>query len=343
MVRETSRVPGSWDPQAVLALTEGKNQLVIRTSIKDGLPLEGEGIRLAVFQGQGPAGTPQAIEMNISMLRYAVQKAVQLGAQLISFPELYLTGYALTPETAHKLAMHISSPYLARVSEFARADNIGIVCPYPEKANVAGEVRYYDSIALFAEDGTLIKNYRKTHLWGPDEKKIWSPGYVHEEEDEAFTVHEVHGFPVGVLNCYEAEFPELPRILALKGAKLVIIPTAADQSTLLSTGRWTSPQYPDVSRTLITAHAVENNIFISYCNRCREETLGGKVVGRYLGNSIIANPHGEVLIAARNEETLLVADCIPVSYGPTHPLDTVYLEDRRPELYGELTRGKETE
>ena len=61
--------------------------------------------------------------------------------------------------------------------------------------------------------------------------------------------------PVGLLNCYEAEFPELSRLLALRGAKLLVIPTAADAWAQLSNGERTDRPYPDVSRTLIPAHA----------------------------------------------------------------------------------------
>ncbi len=312
--------------------------MIINSYMKDTVPARGEGIRLAVYQGKGPAGTPDAIEHNIAQLEGAVETAKSFGAQLLSFPELYLSGYALSPTVAHELAMDADSPYLARVAQCARKNDVGIICPYPEKAAVARETRYYDSIALFGEDGTLLKNYRKTHLWGPDEKKIWNFGYEYEEEGEAYTVHKVHGFPVGLLNCYEAEFPELARILALRGAKLVVIPTAADVSTLLSTGKWTQVPYPDISRNLIPAHALENIIFISYSNRCLEETLEGEVVGKYLGNSMVANPHGELMVAANDEVTLLIADCVPGDYGPTHPEDTDYLKDRRPELYGEFVK-----
>lgn len=310
--------------------------MIINAYMKDLAPVKGNGLRLAVYQGQGPAGTTEAIKYNIAKLEQVVQAAKELNGHLVSFPELYLSGYAITPESAYELALEVTGQPLARVAAVAKKYEIGIICPYPEKATVAGEVRFYDSIAVFGEDGSLLKNYRKTHLWGPDEKKIWSAGYEFAEEGEAYTVFSVHGFPVGVLNCYEAEFAELARILALKGAKLIVIPTAADESTILSTGKWTDTPYPDVSKTLIPAHAYENNIFISYSNRCREETLNGKVVGKYLGNSMVANPHGELMVAAKNEVTLLLADCIPSDYGPTHPENTNYLEDRRTGLYGDL-------
>ena len=53
---------------------------------------------------------------------------------------------------------------------------------------------------------------------------------------------------------------------------------------------------------------------------------------------MVADPHGQLLVAARNEVTLLIADCVPGDYGPTHPEDTDYLKDRRPELYGEFVK-----
>jgi 5-aminopentanamidase len=59
------------------------------------------------------------------------------------------------------------------------------------------------------------------------------------------SVGAINDLPIGLLNCYEAEFPELVRRLALDDAKLVVIPTAADVSTKLSCGNWTSPAYPD--------------------------------------------------------------------------------------------------
>lgn len=310
----------------------------IRACISDQLPLRGKGIRFTIFQGEGPAGSRDAIEFNLSRIERVVESARKHGTQLISFPELYLSGYALTPGIAHELAMEINCSTLEKVSECAAKHDMGIICPYPEKAHVSGETRYYDSIALFDENGSLLKNYRKTHLWGPDEKKIWNLGYEFPEEGEAFTVHHVHGFPIGLLNCYEAEFPELARILALGGAKLIVIPTAADISTKLSTGKWTVVPYPDISRSLIPSHALENGIFISYCNRCREETIEGQIVGRFLGNSVVADPHGGILSAAANEETLLITDCVPSDYGPTHPEDTYYLHDRRPELYSALVQ-----
>lgn len=303
-------------------------------------PEPGQGIRLAIWQGPGQAGSEAAVLDNLARLEAVCAIAAAQQVQLLVFPELYLSGYLLTPDAVCTLAESVEGPSLARVAAAARRHGLAVCCPYPERATVGGVERFYDAMALFGADGCLLRNYRKTHLWGPDEKRCWTPGYLHVEEGPAWTVQRVHGVPVGLLNCYEAEFPELSRLLALRGAKLLVIPTAADAWALLSTGERTDRPYPDVSRTLIPAHAFQNHCFVAYANRCGEETVQGIVKASYLGNSIICGPHGDVLCAARSEPTLLVADCLLAEYGPTHPMGTSYLEDLRPDLYPTLATTK---
>jgi predicted amidohydrolase len=296
-------------------------------------PAFGEGVRLAIWQGTGTAATETAVLENLARLEQVAAMAAAQGAQLLAFPELYLSGYIVTPELARRLAEPVDGPSLQRVANAARQHGLAIACPYPERAWVAGEERFYDAIALFDRDGSLLRNYRKTHLWGPDEKRCWSPGYGFAEEGVAFTVQPVNGFDVGLLNCYEAEFPELSRRLGLLGAGLILIPTAADAWAVLSTGERTDRPYPDVSRTLIPANAIHNQCFVAYANRCGIETVEGREMAAYLGNSVIAGPHGDLLVAARAEVSLLLADCCPGDYGPFHPAGTRYRDDLRPELY----------
>lgn len=303
------------------------------TFLKAEAPAPGTGLRLAIWQGTGIAATLEAVNENLERLDQVAALAAAQQVQLLAFPELYLSGYIVTPELARQLAEPVDGPSLQRVAQAARTHRLAIACPYPERAQVGSEERFYDAIALFDADGTLLRNYRKTHLWGPDEKRCWSPGYELPEEGPPFTVHAVNGFPVGLLNCYEAEFPELSRCVALNGAKLILIPTAADGFAILSTGERTDRPYPDVSRTLIVSNAIHNNCFVAYANRCGEETVNGTVMAGYLGNSIVAGPHGDILAAARQEPTLLIADCCPADYGPLHPANTNYFADRRPELY----------
>lgn len=327
--------------------------MIYSTYLKEDKPEPGKGIRLAIYQGRGQVGSKEAVEHNLNVLEEAVKKAKKLDAQLVSFSELYLTGYTLADELIPVLAEEKDGPSMQRISKIAKENSIGIICPYPEKAEVGGKVRYYDGMAVFDENGVLVKNYRKAHLWGPVEKQKWASGYEFKEEGIAYDVIKINDFPIGVANCYEAEFPELTRILALKGAKLVVIPTAADEwewvefpkkdengKFIEGTGKKTPFAYPDVSKNVIPVHAQESTIFVAYSNGYGEEMMGENPMMDFLGNSVIANPCGEVMVAGRKEETLLVADCIPEDYGSIHPRPSDYLENRRPDLYAELVAKK---
>ena len=128
--------------------------------------------------------------------------------------------------------------------------------------------------------------------------------------------------------------PPRPGVAATPGQnQLVLIPTAADSWARLSDGSRTDRPYPDVSRSCIPTNAFSNSCFVAYANRCGEERVEDTVMAGYLGNSIVCGPHGDVLVAARPEPTLLLADCIPGDYGPSHPAGTRHLDDLRPELY----------
>lgn len=334
--------------------------MIVQSFISDAIPPDLPHVRLALFQGAGPTGNFYAVLENLATLRQVAGRAKALGAHLLSFPELYLSGYNTTDAaTAHGIADRIRTEgLLDQVAEVAKTEALALICPYPESAMVAGQRRYYDSIIVFGADGAVLKNYRKTHLWGGDERHLWSFGHVHPEEGEAYTVFKVNGVNVGVLNCYEAEFPELSRILALQGAQLVVIPTAADDYTILRTGEKTRTPYPD-AKFLMRANAYQNEMFCAYSNRRGAETEQGREVGRYLGNSCLYDPHGNALLpetalppyradqpgSGWEEDLLLIADCVPSYYGPTHPETLVrdrakathYLEDRRPDLYAAIT------
>jgi len=132
-------------------------------------PAAGEGLRLGIWQGTGTAGTAAAVEENLERLEQVCALAAGLGVQLLAFPELYLTGYIVTPAIARQLAEPVTGPSLQRVAAAARRHGLAVACPYAERATVAGEERFYDAIALFDRDGALLRSYRKTHLWGPDE------------------------------------------------------------------------------------------------------------------------------------------------------------------------------
>ena len=141
-------------------------------------PEPGLGIRLALWQGPGQAGSEAAVLENLALLEVVCGLAAAQAVQLLVFPELYLSGYLLTPDAISSLAESVDGSSLTRVAAAARRHGLAVCCPYPERATVGGVERFYDAIALFDADGSLLRNYRKTHLWGPDEKRFWTPGYL---------------------------------------------------------------------------------------------------------------------------------------------------------------------
>ena len=82
--------------------------MIYLTRVKKEIPQRGKGIRLAIYQGEGSTGTPKAVKSNIEKLEEVLKQAKKYNAQLISFPELYLTGYALNPVLVKQLAEEIN-------------------------------------------------------------------------------------------------------------------------------------------------------------------------------------------------------------------------------------------
>ncbi len=310
-------------------------KLQLRLSIYQELPPRGAGIRLGIYQAEADCGEG-ASEKNLQRLELAVRDAKKFDTQLLAFPELYIPGYTLDPEAARAVSEYLDGPSISRVRQIARDNNMGLIVPYGEKYDApGGRTYYFDSIATIDERGELLDSYRKTHLYAQQERDNWDFG------DSDFPVHRIHDFPVGILNCYECEFPELVRILALNGAKLIVGPTAADTYYRMPNKERSRVPYPDVSRVQFPAHAFANNLFFAYSNHCGFESRGGDA-WHYRGNSIVYGPHGDVVISAQHQQdTLLIADCIPCYYGRTHPEpDFFYLKDRRPELYRQLVARK---
>jgi predicted amidohydrolase len=305
--------------------------MLILTNIHPEPPKAGTGLRFAAYQGVAEVAK---LDHNAKiMIEQAAFAKERFGAHVIAFPELFLSGYSLNPTLVAQVAEPVDGPHLTQVAEAAKTHGIAIVCPYPELGEEHGETHYYDSIAFFGPDGALLFNYRKTQLFGQAERNNFAPGYGPYEHAA------INDFPVGILNCYEAEFPELNRIQALKGAKFIIIPTAADHYYTLPNGKRTKVPYPDVSQTLVPANAYMNEVFIAYCNHVNYEEVASKS-WHFRGNSVLANPHGQLSLSAPHEqECLLVGDVVPADFEPTHP-EGDYLKDRRPGLYQVLVMEK---
>lgn len=174
-------------------------------------------VRVCLFQCGG-SGTP--IE-NVGMLLSALESAERSGAQIVLFPELFIHGYCIGPQFA-ELAEPRDGPIFQAVSVAAQKHNVCVVYGYAESATEdASEIRrIFNSVQVVDKNGISVINYRKTHLWGEYEKLHFFPGKCLPP------VVEIEGFKLSVLICYDIEFPEPARILAAKGAQLILVPTA---------------------------------------------------------------------------------------------------------------------
>ncbi len=260
-------------------------------------------MRVAILQTAGVLGT---VEPNLERLAEKAAEAGERGVRLLVCPELYLTGYNLEPAMMTRLAETAGGPAAKRVAEIAQQNGIAVVYGYAERDGSA----VYNAAQLINSDGRMLANYRKSHLYGDLEQRWFSPG-------NALVCAELDGVSVGILICYDIEFPEPARSLALDGAALLLVPTAL-----------TKPR-DFVAHTLVPARAWEDQLFVVYADRCGSE---GDL--DYVGLSTIAGPDGKILAQAGESESLLIADLDFSARERARRLFN-YLEERRPELYRE--------
>ncbi|MFI0913110.1 carbon-nitrogen hydrolase family protein [Streptomyces abikoensis] len=263
-------------------------------------------LRIALFQG--PSGVPASTADSIAALDDAARRAAAAGARLLLTDELFLTGYALG-EAVADLAEPADGPGARAVARVAAEHGLAIGYGYPERDG--GTV--FNSLQLIGPDGTRLANYRKTHLFGEYETTSFTPGR------DLVVQAELDGVRIGLLICYDVEFPETVRAHALAGTELLLVPTALMRP------------YEIVPQTIVPARAWESQLYIAYANRCGVE---GDLT--FAGLSCLAAPDGTVRARAGAGEDLIVADVDPELLRASRAENT-YLGDRRPALYTSLT------
>lgn len=247
--------------------------------------------------------TPGDIAQNLQRIEAAAVAAASFGASFLVAPEMSTTGCAIWNDNA-RLAQSRDEPIVKRLKGIAKTQNITVVAGFPERDG--NEV--FNTAAIAIPDGNVVF-YRKCHLFGP-EKLVFGAA------DQLSPLVSIGGMKVGFLICYDIEFPEWVRALVLRGAELIIAPSALPRS----------PSNNRVSKSLIPARALENHVFIAYSGLC-----GNSGEAAYQGGSVVVGPDGESLARAGDGEALLLVALDPTRYTGTG-LDP-YLEDRRPELY----------
>ncbi|WP_133916340.1 carbon-nitrogen hydrolase family protein [Streptomyces sp. NBC_00582] len=261
-------------------------------------------MRTALLQSSGRPGS--AVE-NLKVLDEAAGRAAAAGAGLLVAPEMFLTGYAIGDDIA-RLAEPADGDWADAIAELAARHGIAVAYGYPERS---GET-VYNSAQLVSADGTRLANHRKTHLFGCFERDHFTPG------ERTVVQAELDGLTVGLLICYDVEFPENVRAHALAGTDLLLVPTAQMHP------------FQFVAESMIPVRAFENQMYVAYVNRVGQE---GEF--EFVGLSTLAGPDGVARARAGRGEQLVFADADPAFLAASREANP-YLRDRRPGLYGSL-------
>ncbi|KQQ81138.1 nitrilase-related carbon-nitrogen hydrolase [Aureimonas sp. Leaf324] len=246
-------------------------------------------MRLALFQLDAAAARGGAD--GLLGIDRCLAKAREAGADLAHLPELALPGYGAgeqalraEAERATETIAHLQ----ARVEESRVALALGLpVADGPTVRNAA----------VFLRPGETPVVYAKRFLYGDYERSAFSPGTA------ISPVVAFAGFRVGLLVCFDVEFPETVRALAQAGADLVLVPTALPAG---DGARF-------IARSLVPTRAFENSVFVSYADWCGQDGAFA-----YQGLSMIAGPDGAALAqGSEAQAAMLVADLDPAAFaGP---------------------------
>jgi predicted amidohydrolase len=223
---------------------------------------------------------------NLASIRDLTETAVARGAALVVFPEYASFFRAELGQDFVDAAESLDGPFVAGLSALARECGVHLVAGLVEKT--ADDSRFSNTLVAIDPTGALIATYRKLHLYdafGATESTWVQPGEIVPVE-----TFDVGGFTVGLQTCYDLRFPEVTRRLVDAGATLVLVPSEWVRGPLKE-HHW---------RTLVTARALENTIYVAAADHAPP-------VG--VGNSMVVDPMG-VEIATIGEITDVVVATI---------------------------------
>jgi N-carbamoylputrescine amidase len=264
---------------------------------------------------------------NLDDAEALVRTAHGRGARLILLSELFATPYFCQDQMAaffDLAAPFQSHPLLARFADLARELRVVLPISFFERSGPA----FYNSVVVIDADGAMLGTYRKSHI--PDgpgytEKFYFSPG------DTGFRAWDTAVGRIGIGICWDQWFPEAARIMALKGAEILLYPTAIGSE----------PSDPDLDssahwRRVMQGHAAANIVPIVAANRIGVEKGRQGTAITFYGSSFIAGPTGDIVTeAGRTEQAVLTARFDLDAIGRQRAAWGLF-RDRRPDLYRSL-------
>jgi N-carbamoylputrescine amidase len=251
-----------------------------------------------------------------------IARAARGGAKLICLPELFRSLYFCQKQDykCFQLAEPIPGPTTQLLSTAAKKHKITLVSSLFEKR--AGGL-YHNTAVVFGPNGKILGTYRKMHIPddpGFNEKFYFTPG------DTGFQPIDTPVGRLGILVCWDQWYPEAARLMALRGAQILIYPTAIG---------WARGEKKDVCQTQRNAwqtiqrsHAIANGLFVLSINRTgREKNLD------FWGTSFVSNPMGRVVAEASTSRAEIVRASLQLSETTTTRQHWPFLRDRRVDAY----------
>lgn len=269
---------------------------------------------------------PNQIQLNIDKCCHWLEKAVkEYEAELVVFPESITTGFApnMPMEEFYEILQPIPGGHTEQIQRLAKELGVHVVLPLYERGQEQNVV--LNSSVLIDDTGEILANYRKTHPF-PTER-LGGGGWT--TPGNSTVVVDTKLGKIGMIICYDGDFPELSRVLALKGAEIITRPSALLRSY-------------EIWEMVNKARAYDNHIYMLAANAVGPDA--GK--NYYFGHSMIISPIAQTLALARGTEEIIAAKLDPnpiknISYGTKSPMIFDHLEDRNVRAYeGILQEGK---
>lgn len=251
-------------------------------------------------------------KLNLFKASGFMQKASSNKAQLIIFPELCLSPFfpQFPGRDVAEYVMHLDGESVQHFQALSRTLQL---ISSPNVYLQEGHRRFDASLLIDAKGGIqgISKMVHIAQVPGFYEQDYYAPS------DTGFRVYETDLGKLGIVVCFDRHFPESIRTCVLRGAQLIIIPTAN-----------TMDEPRDLFECELRAAAMQNGVYIAMCNR-----VGGEGETVFCGESIVVDPHGNVLVKGGQTEDLIVAD-IDLTQTEVARRNRPYLSLRRPESYG---------
>lgn len=243
---------------------------------------------------------------NLRLISKAIIQAASEQSDIVVFPELFLTGYSVG-ENVSVLAETVDGSSMMEIRELCRVHNIYTVIGFAENGQ---DGNYYISSALINNNGEVLGVYRKIHLFD-SENHYFKAG-------SSFEVIDTPLGKIGLMICYDVEFPEIARALKLMGADIIIIANANMHPYELHHNLYTR------------SRAMENEIPIIICNR-----LGKEGELDFCGDSMAIDATGQVLLSLKDNE---IIESVNVPIEQTLDPKISYTTNRRSDMYEILAR-----